>query len=334
MTMNSQQVQRAISALPSSAAEVEQAIKNIPGLEQAGAQLAGSIHNAVLAGGNLTRALADALHGTWFGHPLHPALTDIPIGAWALAAMFDASAGMGGGQAAEQTADSLIAIGVAAAVPTALAGIADYSAIDQEAVAVGAAHGILNSAGLGLYLLSLWSRKRGLRGRGVLLSTLGLAIVGASAGLGGDLIYRLKVGVNHSPTLAPPEQWTAVLPLSELAAYEARRVEIDGTPVLVYNDGNSVYAIGAVCSHAGGPLEEGTFDGNCVECPWHQSVFDLRNGRVVHGPATTGQPNYAARIRNGQIEIRGLTDHTNSQASIADAARTGGDSQSRAVGEK
>ena len=79
-------IQQATRQIPSSMAEVEQMIKRVPGLEQAGKQLANSIHSAVLQGGSLTRTIADALHGTWFGHPLHPALTDIPIGAWVLAA--------------------------------------------------------------------------------------------------------------------------------------------------------------------------------------------------------------------------------------------------------
>jgi hypothetical protein len=73
--------QQALKYLPSNMAEIEQAIKRIPGLEQAGKQLANSLHSAVLHGGSLPRAIADTLHGTWFGHPLHPALTDIPIGA-------------------------------------------------------------------------------------------------------------------------------------------------------------------------------------------------------------------------------------------------------------
>ena len=303
---HTQQMTRQIQ---SDMAEIEQAIKRIPGLEQAGKQLANSIHSAVLQGGSLTRAIADALHGTWFGHPLHPALSDIPIGAWALAAGFDAYAGLGGGLHAERTADSLIAIGVAAAVPTALAGIADYSAIDQDAVALGTAHALLNSAGLGLYLLSLWARAHDRRGLGVLLSTTALGLVGASAGLGGDMVYRRSVGVNHAPPAIAPTDWTAVLPLTEIAEYEARRVEIDGTPVLVYRDVEAVYAIGAVCSHAGGPLEQGTIDGTCVECPWHQSVFDMRDGKVVHGPATLSQPSYQARIRDGQIEIRLHPEH-------------------------
>jgi nitrite reductase/ring-hydroxylating ferredoxin subunit/uncharacterized membrane protein len=296
--------QHSTGYIPSNMAEVEQMIRRIPGLEQAGKQLANSIHSAVLQGGDLTRALADALHGTWFGHPLHAALTDIPIGAWVLAAGFDAYAGMGGGHHAERTADALIAIGVAAAVPTALAGIADYSAIDEDAVALGTAHALLNSVGLGLYLLSMWARAQDRRGLGVLLSTTALGMVGASAGLGGDMVYRRSVGVNHAPPATTPEDWTAVLPLNQIDEYEARRVEIDGTPVLVYRDIEAVYAIGAVCTHAGGPLEQGTIEGMCVECPWHQSVFDMRDGRVVHGPATLGQPSYQARIRDGKIEVR------------------------------
>lgn len=317
------QVTRALKSVPTNPAEVEQAIKRIPGLEQAGAQLIRSIHGAVLAGGSITRAIADALHGSsWFGHPLHPALTDIPVGAWVLAALFDASAAAGGGPAAEYAADSLIAIGAAAAVPTALAGLADYSAIQDDAIAIGAAHGLLNTAGLGLYLFSLWARARGRRSQGMVLSTLGLAAVGAAAALGGDMVYRLRVGVNHTPDAPVPEKWVAVLPLDEIAAYEARRVEVDGAPVLIYNDGNSIYAIGAVCSHAGGPLDEGTFDGHCVECPWHQSVFDLRNGKVVHGPATQTQPNFATRIRNGQVEIRSAPAGEPKQAALPAESRS------------
>jgi len=150
----------------------------------------------------------------------------------------------------------------------------------------------------------MWARARDRRGLGVLLSTTALSLVGASAGLGGDMIYRRSVGVNHAPPATVPADWTAVLPLSEIGEYEARRVEIDGAPVLVYRDVEAVYAIGAVCTHAGGPLDQGTFDGACVECPWHQSVFDMRDGHVVHGPATLGQPSYQARIRDQQIEIR------------------------------
>ncbi len=316
------QIERALQALPTSAAEIERAITRIPRLEEAGKWLANSIHSAVLAGGDLTRSAVDVLHGSsWLGHPLHPVLTDIPIGAWTLAEVFDAMAAGGGGRAAEYTADSLIAIGVLAAVPTALTGLADYSAIREDVMAYAAAHGLLNSAAMGLYVVSLWARSRGQRGLGAALSATGLAAVAAAAWVGGDMVYRRRVGVDNTPEAAGPEKWTAVLPLNQIAAYEARRVTIDETPVLIYNDGSAIYAIGSVCSHAGGPLEDGTFDGHCVECPWHQSVFDLRDGQVVHGPATQAQPNFQARIRDGQIEIRSAAPGKRQQAKIPQNAK-------------
>jgi nitrite reductase/ring-hydroxylating ferredoxin subunit len=93
---------------------------------------------------------------------------------------------------------------------------------------------------------------------------------------------------------------------SDLYESDRRRIEVEGNPVLLYRYGGTIYAIGAVCSHAGGPLEEGTFEEYCVTCPWHDSVYDVRDGTLVHGPTTYNQPRYRARIRNGQIEL--ITD--------------------------
>lgn len=295
---------QALQRIPTSAAEFEALIKAVPGLEAGGRQVAHGIHHAVLAGDERTRAVIDILHGTGTGHPLHPALTDIPVGSWILAALFDAYAVVGGGDFARRAADTLIGIGLLGAVPTALAGLADYSAIDEDALAVGAAHGALNGSAMALYFASLVMRKRNRRGLGILLSLAGLGLMGAAAALGGDLIYRLGVGVNHTPQPKGPQQWTQVLAANDLAEHQGRRVELDGMPILLYRDGTTIYAIGAVCSHAGGPLDEGAFDGSCVECPWHQSVFDMRDGSIVHGPATTGQPAYDTRIRDGMIEVR------------------------------
>lgn len=291
-------------SIPTSMTEVEHAIKQIPWLEQFGKELAGSLHGAVLNGGSLTRAAADLLHGTWLGHPLHAVLTDIPLGAWVMAAIFDSYAMIEGDHTAERAADALVALGVATAVPTALSGLADYSAIDEDAISVGAAHAILNSAGLGLYLLSLWSRSQGRRGWGVGLSMAALGLIGSSAGLGGHLVYGMRVGVNHAPAPEKTPAWRVALLADELPEAKPQRVEVDGVPVLLYRKGDTIYALNAVCNHAGGPLEEGTFADGCVECPWHQSVFALDDGHVVHGPATLSQPAYEARLRRGNVEVR------------------------------
>lgn len=273
-------------------------------LKQNGLSLAQALHTAVLRGGQRARALADLFHGTPLGHPLHPILTDIPIGAWSLAALCDLIATLRDPPEADRAADMLISTGVVAAVPTAMAGAIDYSTVPRPAASVGALHGMLNTGALVLYLLSLRERHRGRRSRGRRLAAVAYAIVGASAALGGDLVYRHRVGVNHSEQATGPREWTPVLAADDLPQQTPVRVAVEGSPVLLYRQGEQVRAVGAVCSHAGGPLEEGQFENGCVQCPWHDSVFDLRDGRVVHGPATVPQPAYAARLREGNVEVR------------------------------
>jgi len=68
--------------------------------------------------------------------------------------------------------------------------------------------------------------------------------------------------------------------------------------------GLQFYAISATCSHAGGPLNEGTLDGDVVQYPWHGSRFCMRDGRVLTGPATVNQPRYDVRVRDGKVEIK------------------------------
>lgn len=292
------------SLAPHLGINVERMIKSIPGFEDAAKSVAGAIHSAVLSGGGATRAAADALHGVWLGHSLHAVLVEIPVGSWSASAVFDLMALATGSHEAAWAADALITLGVVGAVPAAMAGIADYSAIKQDAAAQAGAHAILNSAALTLFLASLAARRGGRRGAGMLLSFGALTIAGGSAWLGGDLVYRQRVGVNHSEEPDHAGGWIAVIGEDELDVGESRRVLIGDDPVMIHRGAEGVYAIGAVCSHAGGPLDEGTVEGSCVECPWHQSVFDMRDGRVVHGPATQPQPRYEARVMGGLIEVR------------------------------
>ncbi|HEX7091923.1 MAG TPA: Rieske 2Fe-2S domain-containing protein [Longimicrobiales bacterium] len=282
---------------------VESALERMGPVEEAGFQVARTVHDAVLRD-ERRRRVADALHGTWLGHPLHPVLTDVTIGSWVLGGAFDLVGALTGSRFARRAGDTLARIGTASAVPTALAGVADYSTIPQPAAATGTLHGMLNAAGLGLYLLSLRDRRNGRRGRGLLFSSLALGVATASAWLGGHLVYRHRVGVDHSDEFTGPRDWTPVLDVDELGDREPTRVEVEGKGVLLFREGNDVYAIGAVCAHAGGPLEEGKFYNTCVQCPWHDSVFDLSDGHIVHGPATQPQPVFDTRIRGGMVELK------------------------------
>jgi nitrite reductase/ring-hydroxylating ferredoxin subunit len=95
-----------------------------------------------------------------------------------------------------------------------------------------------------------------------------------------------------------------VLHEADLPEGSSKRVEVERKHVLIARDNDQVYAIGAVCSHAGGPLDQGKIRDGCVQCPWHDSVFALRDGRIVHGPATQPQASFETRVRDGRIEIR------------------------------
>jgi uncharacterized membrane protein len=130
----------------------------------------------------------EVLQGTPLGHPLHPALVAVPIGAWASATLFDLVGDDAG-------ARRLTAIGCLAALPAALAGGTDWLSTDGEQRRVGMVHALLNDAALTCYTLSWRARRRGARSRGLVLSLAGGGLLGAGAWLGGHLAYSLGVGV-------------------------------------------------------------------------------------------------------------------------------------------
>jgi nitrite reductase/ring-hydroxylating ferredoxin subunit len=230
------------------------------------------------------------LSGTDLGHPLHPVLTDLPIGAWMMSALLAA-------------ADLLVAAGFAAAVPAAAAGLNDWSDTAGPQTRVGLVHAALNTTALSLYLASLAARARGRRHGGKALSLAGLGVLLGGAYLGGHLSFGMGVDVNRTAW----EQWTPVLADTELADGQLRKVDAGGAPVLLYRTAGTVYALASTCSHIGGPLEEGTISDGCVICPWHDSTFRFADGSIVRGPASTPEPCYQTRIQNEHIEVRAFT---------------------------
>ncbi len=243
------------------------------------------------------------LSGTDLGEPLHPVLTDLPIGAWVMSALLDTA----GGPAAEGAADLLVTAGVVAAVPTAAAGLNDWSYTAGPQTRVGLVHATLNTTALSLYLASAVARARGRRRGGKALSLAGLGVLMGGAYLGGHMSFGMGVDVNRTAWQQPPHQWTPVLAEADLADGEHRKADADGVPVLLYRTAGTVHALASTCTHMGGPLEEGTISDGCVTCPWHGSTFRFADGSIVRGPASTPEPCYQTRIQDGRIEVRALT---------------------------
>lgn len=115
--------------------------------------------------------------------------------------------------------------------------------------------------------------------------------------------------MNHDAFAPGSDAYVAVMDVTDLAEGKLTRVDVAGIPAVLVKQGSTIYAIGATCTHEGGPLDEGTLkDGEIVQCSWHGSCFHLRNGCVASGPAAYAQPTFAVRVRNSAIELRRI-DH-------------------------
>jgi nitrite reductase/ring-hydroxylating ferredoxin subunit len=256
---------------------------------------------------SLPKPVRNVLDGVWLGAPLHPALTDVPLGSWSAAATFDALDLLRGEDSLADAADAALALGVLAAVPAALSGINDWSYLRGDSKRVGTVHALVNTTGLVLNVASFALRRSGRRDLGRLMS--GVAYGGAlfAAHLGGELSFGLGVRVNRTAFESPEHEWKPVADEADLEGAAMKRVEVDGEPALVTRAANGrVCAIAARCSHLGGPLDEGERDGDVVTCPWHGSQFDVCTGEVVAGPAVFPQPVYESRVSAGRIELRQL----------------------------
>jgi nitrite reductase/ring-hydroxylating ferredoxin subunit/uncharacterized membrane protein len=241
----------------------------------------------------------DALHGVWLGHPLHPLLVQVPIGAWLSAALLDAS---GNG---ERHARRLIGTGLLAAVPAALAGSSDWAEQHEQQMRVGVVHAAANTTAITLYLGSLLARSRQQITLGKALGYAGLAAIAAGGMLGGDISYRQAGGANHAeaiPHLVEPG-WHDLMPAESLDEGRASRTALGEVPLLVVRKGSQVYVLADRCAHLSGPLSDGELTDGCVTCPWHGSMFRLEDGSVARGPATAPQPAFETRVRDGIVQV-------------------------------
>ncbi|GAA2298916.1 Rieske (2Fe-2S) protein [Streptomyces kunmingensis] len=237
-------------------------------------------------------SLRDVLHGRQLGHPLHPVMVQVPMGAWLSSAVLDLVPG------ARRPARLLVGLGTLAALPAALAGWADWAEQHEQQMRTGLVHAGANVAAVSLYGASFVVRgRRPLLGRALGLGGLASASVGGF--IGGHLAYRQAAGANKTepvPHLIDPG-WHRLGPVAELTPGKAVRWMLGEVPVVaVRGEDGTVDVLADRCSHLAGPLSEGDVDDGCVTCPWHGSVFRLSDGSVVRGPATAPQPCFETRI--------------------------------------
>jgi nitrite reductase/ring-hydroxylating ferredoxin subunit/uncharacterized membrane protein len=235
------------------------------------------------------RPIKDFLNGTWLGHPVHSALTDLPIGILTLVLVFDVLD-------LRQAADISLLLGILAMTASAVAGVADY--VDTAGVTRNRAtvHSSLMVVGLVVLLVSLVVRQGGAGDRlvPVLLDFIGYGIVTAGAYVGGEVVYMLGNMVNRHAWRAGGERWQA-LDVAEIPEGAPARAKAGAQTLVLVRQGETVLALHDTCAHAGGPLSQGRLVGDSIECPWHQSRYRLSDGHRTQGPTTFDQPAYEVR---------------------------------------
>ncbi len=247
------------------------------------------------------------LNGSWLEHPLHPLLTDVPVGAWRVALLFDLMTlifrvpylGLASGLAT--------GFGVLVALAAIVSGVMDWLDVDPPEAAIGAVHALVNTFATLLFAVAFFWRWRtgwAITVDKFALSLIAYVTIAAGAFLGGSLVFRLGTMINRNAFRHGPKDFTPVAALLDLREGVLQRVDVRGSPILLVRRGNVVHAVGGTCSHSGAPLEEGKLIGDTVQCPWHYSCFRLTDGSVCEGPATNPLPAYEVKVVDGQVQIR------------------------------
>jgi nitrite reductase/ring-hydroxylating ferredoxin subunit/uncharacterized membrane protein len=259
--------------------------------------------------------LKDFLEGKPLRHPLHPMLVHFPIGLFLLSLLLDL------------VRDSFYAmlLGVITALIAAVPGFVDYTDIrsDHPAKRTATTHLTLNLIVVALYGINLGVRSSLLVDPKIqmvplILSLIAIALLSVSGYLGGRLVYDDGIGVGRHKRRTPTPENTLHLsatnvandgnlvfvPIPEadrLGERETLRVEIDGQVITIAKIDENVYAFQEFCTHRFGPLSEGDFQDFNVQCPWHNSCFDVRTGKVTQGPAKVDLKSFKVVTRDGKI---------------------------------
>jgi nitrite reductase/ring-hydroxylating ferredoxin subunit/uncharacterized membrane protein len=233
------------------------------------------------------------------GHPLHPMLIPYPFAFLTGAFGFNVAAAASGRRDLAEVSQHLIPAGVAAGLLAAVPGILDYvHSVPPASSGKDRAtkHALLNVTAIGLFTASWLIGRRRARRSALPLVMQGVASAAMSmAGyMGGTLVYRNQIGVDHRYARAGRWQEETVqgggVALSrageDLEPDQMKLVHAGGTRIAVARTETGLAAFADRCTHKGGPLSDGALICGKVQCPWHGSQFDVHTGKVVCGPAT------------------------------------------------
>jgi nitrite reductase/ring-hydroxylating ferredoxin subunit len=269
-----------------------------------------AVMNAIFRGlGRPGKLLQDFLNGSWLGHSLHPVVVDVVVGGSTAALLLQLLSWLG---VADTRVALLWVLGLtwltaASAIVTGLTDFKDTATGDERDV-VGL-HGLINIIATVLFVASFLALLGGDEGDALAgwLVLVGYGVVSIGAFIGGHVVFKYGYMVNHNAFAGGKraKEFTPVMPAAELADATPTKAMLGTTALVLVRRGDLVFALKETCSHAGGPLAQGTLEDYTIVCPWHASAFRLSDGAVRHGPAATRQVAYRARIAGEQVEVQG-----------------------------
>jgi nitrite reductase/ring-hydroxylating ferredoxin subunit/uncharacterized membrane protein len=258
------------------------------------------------------KLLQDFLNGSWLGHSLHAVLVDVVIGAATAALLLDLLRvffGIDGLEVATTWVVGLVALSALGSIATGLTDYKDTSPSSSERDVAGL-HGLTNIVATVFFAVSFFQRLGDGHDAAFWVFLIGYLVVSVGGFIGGHVVFKYGYMVNHNAFSRGKraKEFTPVLPVAELPEDAPTKASFGTTAVVLVRRGEVVHALKDTCSHAGGPLSGGTLHGDTITCPWHASVFRLTDGSVVHGPASSRQVSYRARINGDQVELQGPHD--------------------------
>lgn len=258
------------------------------------------------------KLLQDLLNGSWLGHSLHAVLVDVVVGGTTAVVLLDVLRVFFTVDGLETAATWVLGLCALSALGAILSGLTDYkdTSPNSDERDVAGLHGLINIVATIFFAVSFFQRLGSAHDAAFWVLLIGYLVVSVGAFIGGHVVFKYGYMVNHNAFSKGKraKEFTPLVALADVPEETPTKVTFGSTAIMLVRRGEVVHALKETCSHAGGPLSEGELKGDTITCPWHFSVFRLADGSVVHGPASSRQVSYRARVNAGQVEVQGPND--------------------------
>jgi uncharacterized membrane protein/nitrite reductase/ring-hydroxylating ferredoxin subunit len=245
------------------------------------------------------------------GHPLHPILVSFPIALLTGAFLLDLMTLFTGGQSYLKAAVYAEVGGLISALIAAVPGIIDYYCTvppDSSAKRRATKHGMINGIMVMLFMMALLLRLKSDISLPVLIGmeAIGIMLIGVAGWLGGTLVVRNQIGVDHryanagkwqEETIETKAEKIELKDIDVLKLNQMKLLRINEKRIVIARTETGIVAFDDHCSHRGASLADGVMICETVQCPWHGSQFNVKNGEVKAGPAKQAIGTY--RIESG-----------------------------------